>query len=94
MNYFLGNNPRHWRTNIPTYAKVIGQSVYPGVDVVTMETSSSSNLTSSSLLVPTLELYDLPLTEPRRYPLKREVPWCYAPRQVQSVGRSQSFIKR
>ena len=34
VNYFLGNDPRHWRTNIPTYAKVIGQSVYPGVDVV------------------------------------------------------------
>ncbi len=33
-NYFLGNDPRQWRTDIPTYAKVRYQNVYPGVDLV------------------------------------------------------------
>ncbi|MFZ3332316.1 MAG: SBBP repeat-containing protein [Candidatus Acidiferrales bacterium] len=33
-NYFLGNDPAQWRTNIPRYAKVKYQSVYPGVDLV------------------------------------------------------------
>jgi hypothetical protein len=33
-NYFLGNDPAQWRTNIPTYAKVKYASVYPGVDLV------------------------------------------------------------
>jgi hypothetical protein len=33
-NYFIGNNPKKWRTNVPTYAKVRYQDVYPGVDLV------------------------------------------------------------
>jgi hypothetical protein len=33
-NYFRGNDPRQWRTNIPTYAKVQYTTVYPGVDLV------------------------------------------------------------
>ncbi len=33
-NYFIGNNPSKWRTNLPTYAKVRYQSIYPGVDIV------------------------------------------------------------
>jgi hypothetical protein len=33
-DYFIGNNPATWRTNIPTYAKVKYESVYPGVDLV------------------------------------------------------------
>ncbi len=33
-NYFIGNDPKKWRTNVPTYAKVKYQSVYPGVDLL------------------------------------------------------------
>jgi hypothetical protein len=33
-NYFIGNDPKRWRTDIPTYARVKFASVYPGVDVV------------------------------------------------------------
>lgn len=33
-NYFLGNDPNQWRTNIPTYACVKYEGVYPGVDLV------------------------------------------------------------
>jgi hypothetical protein len=33
-NYFIGNNPKKWRTNVPNYAKVQYQNVYPGIDVV------------------------------------------------------------
>ncbi len=34
VNYFIGNDPSKWRTNIPTYARVRYESVYPGVDLV------------------------------------------------------------
>ncbi len=34
VNYFLDNDPKQWHTNIPTYAKVQYQQVYPGVDMV------------------------------------------------------------
>jgi hypothetical protein len=33
-NYFIGNDPQKWYTNIPTYAKVKYQEVYPGIDLV------------------------------------------------------------
>ncbi|HKQ93035.1 MAG TPA: SBBP repeat-containing protein [Blastocatellia bacterium] len=33
-NYFIGSDPRKWRKDIPTYAKVKYEAVYPGVDVV------------------------------------------------------------
>ena len=33
-NYFIGNDPAKWRTNVPTYARVQYHAVYPGVDLV------------------------------------------------------------
>jgi hypothetical protein len=33
-NYFIGNDPAKWRTNVPTYARVKYHAVYPGVDLV------------------------------------------------------------
>jgi len=33
-NYFIGKDPAKWRTNVPTYAKVQYQNVYPGIDIV------------------------------------------------------------
>jgi hypothetical protein len=32
-NYFLGNDPAQWHTDIPNYARVEYQGVYPGVDL-------------------------------------------------------------
>ncbi|WKZ18693.1 MAG: SBBP repeat-containing protein [Candidatus Jettenia sp. CY-1] len=34
VNYCIGNDSRQWHTNIPTYAKIRYQDVYPGVDLV------------------------------------------------------------
>lgn len=33
-NYFIGKDPTKWHTDVPTYAKVRYQEVYPGVDWV------------------------------------------------------------
>ena len=33
-NYFLGDDPRAWRTGVPHYERVRYQDVYPGVDLV------------------------------------------------------------
>jgi uncharacterized repeat protein (TIGR03803 family) len=33
-NYFIGNDPKKWRTNVPNWAKVKYENVYPGVDLV------------------------------------------------------------
>ncbi len=32
-NYFIGNDPANWRTDVPHYARVSYQDVYPGVDL-------------------------------------------------------------
>jgi hypothetical protein len=34
VNYFIGNDPSKWRTNIATYNKVRYAGVYPGIDLV------------------------------------------------------------
>jgi hypothetical protein len=33
-NYFIGKDPRTWRANVPNYAKVKYDGVYPGIDLV------------------------------------------------------------
>ena len=33
-NYFVGNDPAKWHTDVPTYEKVRYSNVYPGVDLV------------------------------------------------------------
>jgi hypothetical protein len=33
-NYFIGKDPKKWRTNVSNYAKVKYANVYPGVDLV------------------------------------------------------------
>jgi hypothetical protein len=34
VNYFIGDDPSKWRTNIPTYQKVGYKDLYPGIDLV------------------------------------------------------------
>jgi len=33
-NYFVGNDPKNWRANVPLFAKVKVRDIYPGVDLV------------------------------------------------------------
>ncbi len=33
-NYLIGNDPKKWHTNLPTYARVRYGQVYPGVDLI------------------------------------------------------------
>ncbi len=32
-NYFIGNDPANWISNIPNYARVVYREIYPGVDL-------------------------------------------------------------
>ncbi len=34
VNYFIGNDPKQWCANVPTYSRVKLTGVYPGVDLV------------------------------------------------------------
>jgi hypothetical protein len=34
VDYFIGDNPSKWRTNVPSYARVKYRSIYPGVDLI------------------------------------------------------------
>jgi hypothetical protein len=33
-NYFIGNDPERWRSNVPSYAKVRYRQIYPHIDLV------------------------------------------------------------
>jgi hypothetical protein len=33
-NYFVGNDPSHWRTQVPAYARVRYEEIYPGIDLI------------------------------------------------------------
>jgi uncharacterized protein (TIGR03437 family) len=33
-NYFIGNDPKKWRTDVPHYARIRYDGVYPGIDLV------------------------------------------------------------
>ena len=33
VNYFIGNDPAKWRTNLPTYAGIVYRELYPGIDL-------------------------------------------------------------
>ena len=33
-NYFIGKDPKKWRTNVPTYARVKYDNIYPGIDLI------------------------------------------------------------
>jgi len=34
VNYFIGKDPKNWRTNIRTFGRVRYRNVYPGIDLV------------------------------------------------------------
>src|SRR5258706_5859513 len=34
VNYFLGADPRRWRTGVQTYGKILYREIYPGIDLV------------------------------------------------------------
>src|SRR5262249_53569165 len=34
INYFIGNDPSQWKTNVPVFQRVRYAGVYPGVDLV------------------------------------------------------------
>ena len=34
VNYFIGNDPTSWRTDIPTFKEIIYPQVYPGIDLI------------------------------------------------------------
>jgi len=33
VNYFLGNDPSHWHVDVPTFARIEYQDIYPGIDL-------------------------------------------------------------
>lgn len=49
-HYFLGNDPALWRTNVPHYARVEFERVYPGINVVYYE--SRGNLEFDFIVAP------------------------------------------
>lgn len=58
-NYFIGNDPGKWRTNVPNYARVKYQSAYPGIDVVYY--GNQRQLEFDLVVAPGADLHDVHL---------------------------------
>ena len=41
-NYYLGNDPRKWRTDVPHFARVRYHDVYPGIDLIYYRNASGN----------------------------------------------------
>lgn len=54
-HYFRGKDPVKWHTNIPNYARVRYQAIYPGIDLVYYGHERESSMTSWCSPAPTLE---------------------------------------
>src|SRR5262249_8142277 len=39
VNYYIGNDPAQWHTDVPLYARVQYRDVYPGIDLIYYGTS-------------------------------------------------------
>ena len=48
VNYFLGKDPKKWRTDIATYQAVVYREAYPGIDLKFYGTAGNWSTTSSS----------------------------------------------
>jgi len=42
VNYFIGNDPAGWQTELPTYAGIVYRDLYPGIDLRYAGTSQAS----------------------------------------------------
>ena len=61
-NYFIGKDPSRWRTNVPQYAKVRYQNVYPSIRAWTsFTTATNGNWSMTSWCNPGLIRVALPL---------------------------------
>jgi Bacterial Ig-like domain (group 3)/Glucodextranase, domain B len=55
-NYFYGNDPAQWRTDIPHYATVVQKNLYPGIDKVIYGNGSSGSGSEGGKLEYDLEI--------------------------------------
>ena len=46
-NYFIGNDPKKWRTKVPNYGRVLVKDVYPGIDMLFYGKDSGSRIQDS-----------------------------------------------
>jgi len=37
VNYYLGNDPERWKSNIPTFSEITYKEIYPGIDLIYKE---------------------------------------------------------
>lgn len=73
-NYFIGNDPKNWHANVPNYAKVRYENIYPGIDLVYY--GNQSQLESDFVVAPGVNPGQITLAfgEQGRQPPKHYLP--------------------
>jgi hypothetical protein len=88
VNYFVGNHPEKWHTNIPTYARVKLTSVYPGIDLVYHE--HRGQLEFDFLLYPGADVRKIRIAFPTASTTKLDEHGALLLRLGQTIARFQS----
>jgi len=94
-NYFIGNNPVKWQTNVPTYAKVKYERIYSGIDLVYYGNQQQLEYMTLSLRrVRTHVAYSLTFTERSGFAGTRGANWCSRSASVKYAGMLRLCIRR
>lgn len=94
VNYFIGNDPKEWHTNVPTYARVAYRDVYPGIDLLYYGTQRQ--LEYDFIVAPGVDprSISLPSTVPRKSNSMARVNCCCTQPEASSGCTSHWCIRK
>ena len=68
INYYVGNDPRHWQSRVPTFAQVLYKDVFSGIDILFHEKDGGAEF----------DFQVAPGSDPQQIRLKLDAPYAFS----------------